>query len=140
MATLDDANRPVLQRAHTDMVRARHRLVIPMVVGTLAFFFLQQVLTNFTSVLDGLVFDGMTWAYVYAFAQFFFVVILTTIYRRRMQQLEAQFPSAAVAGAAAAAHYDDWTTMETHQTAAEGDGDEQFEHVQGTRLDEEDGR
>ena len=137
MPTLDDANRATTNR-YADMVQARHKLVIPMAIATLAFFFLQQVLTNFTSVLDGLAFSGMTWAYIYAFAQFFFVVILTTIYRRRMQQLEEQFP---IAGAAAAGtHYDDWTTMETHESAAEGDGDEQYQHVQGSRLDEEDPR
>ncbi len=75
-------------RYYAEMVAARRKIVVPLVVLTLVFFFLQQVLTNFTPVLDGMAFDGMSWAYVYSFAQFFFVVILTTIYRSRMQKVE----------------------------------------------------
>ncbi|MEP7159571.1 MAG: DUF485 domain-containing protein [Dermatophilaceae bacterium] len=77
-------------RYYAEMVAARRKIVVPLVVLTLVFFFLQQVLTNFTPVLDGMAFDGMSWAYVYAFAQFFFVVILTTSYRTRMQKVEEE--------------------------------------------------
>ena len=38
-------------------------------VGIILFvFFLQQVLTNFTSVLDGFAFEGMSWGYIYAYS------------------------------------------------------------------------
>ena len=138
MVTLDDRSSSGAEKYYAEMVRARHGLVFPLAGLTLAFFFLQQVLTNFTSALDGLAFSGMTWAYVYAFAQFFFVVIVTTYYRRRMQQVERDL--AGLLPAQGAAHYDDWTTLETHDSAAEGGQDEQFQHVQGARLDEEDAR
>lgn len=81
---------PHHDRYYRGMVEARRKLVTPLVVGTLVFFFLQQVLTNFTSVLDGIAFHGMSWAYIYAFAQFFFVVILTSIYRSRMRRVEQE--------------------------------------------------
>jgi len=77
-------------RYYAGMVQARRKLIVPLVASTLVFFFLQQILTNFTSALDGLAFSGMTWAYIYAFAQFFFVVILTTLYRSKMAQIEAE--------------------------------------------------
>lgn len=78
------------QRYYHGMVQARRKIIVPLVLLTLVFFFTQQVLTNFTSLLDGMAFSGMSWAYIYAFAQFFFVVILTTIYRSRMQRAETE--------------------------------------------------
>lgn len=81
---------PQHDRYYRGMVDARKKLVTPLVISTLLFFFLQQVLTNFTSLLDGIAFKGMSWAYIYAFAQFFFVVIMTSIYRSRMRKVEQE--------------------------------------------------
>ncbi|MCA0435820.1 MAG: DUF485 domain-containing protein [Actinobacteria bacterium] len=77
-------------RYYRGMVDARRKLVWPLVISTVVFFFLQQVLTNFTSALDGIPFTGMSAAYLYAFAQFFFAVILTSIYRSRMRRFERE--------------------------------------------------
>ncbi len=84
-------SRAASQRYYQGMVQARRKIIVPLVLLTLVFFFTQQVLTNFTSVLDGMAFSGMSVAYLYAFAQFFFVVILTTIYRSRMQRIESEY-------------------------------------------------
>lgn len=71
--------------------KERARIVPPLVIFVLVFFFLQQILTNFTPILDGEIFPGLTWAYLYAFAQFFVVVILTTFYRSRMTGIEKRY-------------------------------------------------
>ncbi len=83
-------SRAASQRYYQGMVQARRQIIVPLVLLTLVFFFTQQVLTNFTTALDGMAFSGMSWAYIYAFAQFFFVIILTTIYRSRMQRVETE--------------------------------------------------
>lgn len=41
--------------------------------------------------MDGAVFAGMSWAYLYAFALFFLVIAVTTYYRRQMAVIEAKY-------------------------------------------------
>ena len=70
--------------------RRRSALVRNLTVTILVAFFAQQVLTNFTDVLDGFVLDGLSWAYVYAFALFALVVALTAVYTRSMDRVERE--------------------------------------------------
>lgn len=108
---------PADQEYFQTMVRARRRLVRPLVVIILVLFFAQQILTNFTSLLDGYAFPGMTWAYLYSFALFFVVVILTTIYRRGMDAVESQKRPSEVEPVAA--QYDDPKEWESHERVLE---------------------
>jgi uncharacterized membrane protein (DUF485 family) len=93
-----------------EMSAARTRIVTPLVLFTLVFYFVLPLLTNFTSVLDGIAFDGFSWAYMYAFAQFVMVIVLTTYYRRAMDSVERRVRPPGVDETAA--HYDDWQTWE----------------------------
>lgn len=72
------------------LTRRRSALVRRLSVIVLVAFFAQQVLTNFTDVLDGFVLDGLSWAYLYAFALFALVVALTTVYTRSMDRVERE--------------------------------------------------
>lgn len=85
-----------LQQLYDGMKEARRSMIRPMVIFVLVFYFLLPVLTNFTSVLDGVAFTGVTWAYLYAFSQFAVVIVLTTIYRRRMDAAERKLRPAEV--------------------------------------------
>lgn len=101
------------------MVAVRRRIVRPLVIITLVAFFTQQVLTNFTGVLDGFAVDGLSWAYLYAFALFFLVVVLTTIYRRAMDKVEDDLRPAHLDETAA--HYEDWAEWEKHEAQLEAE-------------------
>ncbi len=100
-------------RYFSEMVKVRNALVVPLTIVTIVSFFLLLTLTNFTSVLDGIAFSGITWAYLYSFALFFEVVILTTIYQRRMDAAEDRLRPAHLDETAA--HYDDPDTWEHHE-------------------------
>lgn len=50
--------------------RERTRLTLGMSAAVLAFFLPLPILGGFTSLLDGVLFQGVTVAWVYAFAQF----------------------------------------------------------------------
>lgn len=104
-------------RFYRDMVRLRNSTILPLTALTLVVFFLLLILTNFTSVLDGEAFSGVTWAYVYAFAIFVFVVVVTTLYRRKMDAAEARLRPAGLDETAA--HYDDYSTWEHHEEEIE---------------------
>lgn len=110
---------------YRSMAKARSSIVVPLTIATLIFFFLLLFLSNFTSVLDGIAFSGISWAYLYAFAQFFFVVILTTIYRRRMDAVETELRPPDLEETAA--HYDDPDTWERHEDEIE----DTAHHIEG---------
>lgn len=106
-----------MQEYYDGMVEVRRKIVAPLVGITLFLFFLQQVLTNFTSALDGLAFEGMTWAYLYGFALFFVVVVLTTIYRSKMTRAERRLRPPE--WEETAARYEDPQQWEEHEAELE---------------------
>ena len=69
----------------------RKKLVTPLVIIVVVAFWFQQIVTNFTSWMDGAVVSGLSWAYLYAFALFFLVIAVTTYYRRQMAAIEAKY-------------------------------------------------
>lgn len=68
----------------------RSALVRRLSLVTLVAFFTQQVLTNFTGALDHFIVDGLSWAYLYAFALFGLIVVLTAVYTRSMDKVERE--------------------------------------------------
>lgn len=107
-----------LQTYYDEMSAARKRIVGPLVIFTLFAFFLQQFLTNFTSVMDGLVFAGLTWAYLYGFALFFLVVALTMYYTRAISKVEAAHRPDFL-DANAVEQYQEWREWESQQAELE---------------------
>ncbi|GGG48576.1 hypothetical protein GCM10011374_08710 [Kocuria dechangensis] len=123
------ANADASREYYEGMTAVRRRIVRPLVIITLVAFFLQQVLTNFTSVLDGFAADGLSWAYLYAFALFFLVVVLTTVYKRAMDKVEDELRPAHLDETAA--HYEDWTEWEKHEAQLEAElADEEKSHAE----------
>jgi uncharacterized membrane protein (DUF485 family) len=66
-----------------ELVRQKRAFLVPTVVFSLLFFIALPVLSIFTNVLDGKVMGAITWAYLYAFAQFFLAWIVTFVYWRK---------------------------------------------------------
>lgn len=102
---------------YTAMVAERRKIVLPLTILVCVFYFPLPILTNFTSALDGEVFKGVTWAYIYAFLQFFMVIIVTTYYRRRMDSVEDRLRPTGLDETAA--HYDDPEAWEHHEEELE---------------------
>ena len=69
--------------AFEELVRRKRAFLVPTVVFVLLFFIMLPVLSIFTDVLDGKVIGAISWAYLYAFAQFFLAWIVTFLYWRR---------------------------------------------------------
>jgi uncharacterized membrane protein (DUF485 family) len=107
------------RRYYEQMSRTRARVVRPLVVFVLVFYFTLPILTNFTSALDGLAYEGFSWAYLYGFAQFVMVIVVTTYYRRVMDEVEHR--SRPAEADESAAHYDDWQVWEQHEAEVEAE-------------------
>lgn len=71
-----------------ELVRQKRAFLVPTVIFTILFFILLPILTIFTTVLNGRVVGTITWAYLYAFAQFFLAWIVTFIYWRKADRFD----------------------------------------------------
>ena len=69
--------------AFKELMRQKRVFLIPTVVFVLLFFIMLPILSIFTDVLDGKVVGAISWAYLYAFAQFFLAWVVTFIYWRK---------------------------------------------------------
>lgn len=69
--------------AFKELVRRKRAFLVPTVVFVILFFIMLPILSIFTDVLDGKVVGAISWAYLYAFAQFFLAWVVTFIYWRK---------------------------------------------------------
>jgi uncharacterized membrane protein (DUF485 family) len=69
--------------AFQELTRKKKAFIIPATIFFLVFYFGLPVLAGFTTVLNGNAFGSVTWAYVYAFAQFAMTWILMHLYVSR---------------------------------------------------------
>ena len=133
--TTDRSGPEAIRNYYEEMSAARKRIVGPLVALTLFVFFLQQVLTNFTSLMDGFLAKGVGVAYVYALALFFYAVIVTMIYNRAMDRVE-QAHRPPILDADSVEQYEDWRNWERHQAELEHE-EELREDLEERELAEE---
>ena len=69
--------------AFKELVQKKKAFIIPATIFFFAFYFGLPILAAFTTVLDGYAIGSITWAYVYAFAQFAMTWILMHLYVSR---------------------------------------------------------
>ena len=69
--------------AFKELVSRKRAFLVPTVIFVLLFFIMLPILSIFTDVLDGKVIGAISWAYLYAFAQFFLAWIVTFLYWRK---------------------------------------------------------
>lgn len=79
-----------LQAYYDGMKAGRKKLILPLVLFILFVYFLQQVLTNFTSAMDGFLTSNLTIAFAYTIALFPVIIIVTMIYSSRMNKIERE--------------------------------------------------
>lgn len=70
------------------LMRAKRRFLIPLVMFFLTFYFTLPVLTSYTHVLDRFAFGEMTWAWLFALAQFPMTWAVCAIYIRRARKFD----------------------------------------------------
>ena len=73
-----------------EQARARRALAFRLAALVCLVFFPLPILGNFTSVLDGVVFGGVSWAWIYAVAQFAVAIIVGRFYSRRADAADAR--------------------------------------------------
>jgi uncharacterized membrane protein (DUF485 family) len=69
--------------AFRELVRRKRAFLVPTVIFVVLFFAMLPILAIFTDVLDGQVVGAISWAYLYAFAQFVLAWIISFVYWRK---------------------------------------------------------
>ena len=75
-------------RSFRELMSRKRAFLVPTVVFVLLFFIMLPVLSIFTTVLNGKVIGAISWAYLYAFAQFFLAWIITFLYWRKANRFD----------------------------------------------------
>ena len=69
--------------AFKELIKKKKAFILPATIFFLVFYFGLPVLAGFTTVLNGEAVGSVTWAYLYAFAQFAMTWILMHLYVSR---------------------------------------------------------
>ncbi|MGI8649975.1 MAG: DUF485 domain-containing protein [Rubrobacter sp.] len=69
--------------AFKELISSKKAFIIPATIFFTVFYFGLPVLAGFTTLLNGSVIGGITWAYVYAFAQFIMTWTILHMYVSR---------------------------------------------------------
>jgi uncharacterized membrane protein (DUF485 family) len=81
-----------MRRSYSDIVksqrfktlmRSKKRFILPLTLFFLAFYFTLPILTSYTKVLNEPAFGPVSWAWVFAFAQFIMTWVLCMLYSRK---------------------------------------------------------
>lgn len=71
-----------------ELIGSKKRFIIPMTLFFLLFYFTLPILTSYTKVLNHLAIGPISWAWVYAFAQFVMTWVLCIIYSRKSREFD----------------------------------------------------
>ncbi|MNK06040.1 hypothetical protein D3C87_239310 [compost metagenome] len=83
-----DYNRISTSPAFKRLMHKKKRFLFPMTLFFLVFYFLLPVLTSYSKVLNEPAIGPISWAWVFAFAQFIMTWTLCIIYSRKSVQFD----------------------------------------------------
>ena len=71
-----------------ELLKHKRKFLVPMTVFFLVFYFLLPVLTSFTTVLNAPAIGPISWAWLFAFAQFIMTWVLCMLYSSRAARFD----------------------------------------------------
>nr|MBC9203375.1 DUF485 domain-containing protein [Paenibacillus sp. PL91] len=66
----------------------KKRFIVPITVFFLAFYFTLPILTSYFKVLNNAAIGSISWAWVFAFAQFIMTWVLCSLYSRKSVEFD----------------------------------------------------
>jgi len=70
------------------LVSSKRKLLVPLTVFFLVFYFALPFLTSFTKVLNNYAIGDISWAWIFAFAQFIMTWTLCTVYVKKANKFD----------------------------------------------------
>lgn len=78
-----DYEKIVSSPEYKEMLRRKKRFIVPMTIFFLAFYFMLPIMTSYSTVLNTPVYGDITWAWVFATAQFVVTWVLCVMYVKK---------------------------------------------------------
>jgi uncharacterized membrane protein (DUF485 family) len=70
------------------LMQAKRKFILPLSLFFLAFYFTLPILTSYSTVLNNPALGSISWAWIFAFAQFIMTWTLCSLYSRRAAQFD----------------------------------------------------
>lgn len=70
------------------LISHKKRFIVPMTVFFMLFYFALPILTSYTDILNHPAVGPITWAWIFAFAQFIMTWVLCILYTRKASQFD----------------------------------------------------
>ncbi|MFC0213502.1 DUF485 domain-containing protein [Paenibacillus chartarius] len=72
-----------------ELMSRKKRFILPMSIFFLVFYFILPILTSYSKVLNENAIGPISWAWVFAFAQFIMTWVLCSLYSRKSVEFDA---------------------------------------------------
>ncbi|MCZ0755447.1 DUF485 domain-containing protein [Anoxybacillus sp. J5B_2022] len=86
--TTIDYSQVVQSASFQQLMREKRGFILPFSVFFLAFYFTLPILTSYSTVLNTPAFGSISWAWVFAFAQFIMTWTLCMLYSKRAARFD----------------------------------------------------
>ncbi|MDQ0216623.1 uncharacterized membrane protein (DUF485 family) [Oikeobacillus pervagus] len=70
------------------LVKRKRNFLVPFSIFFLVFYFTLPILTSYTTILNKAAVGGISWAWVFAFAQFIMTWVLCTVYVKKANKFD----------------------------------------------------
>ncbi|WP_040227300.1 DUF485 domain-containing protein [Bhargavaea cecembensis] len=72
------------------LIARKKKFIVPLTVFFLAFYFMLPILTSYTDVLERPAVGDISWAWIYATAQFVMTWVLCIVYVKKFQKFDRE--------------------------------------------------
>lgn len=83
-----DYSKVVQSASFQQLMREKRGFILPFSLFFLAFYFTLPILTSYSTVLNTPAFGSISWAWVFAFAQFIMTWVLCMLYSKRAARFD----------------------------------------------------
>ncbi len=87
-ASSTDYSRIVQSRSFQELLRQKRAFILPMTIFFLVFYFALPVITAYSDVLNKEAIGSISWAWVFAFAQFIMTWTLCILYTKKASKFD----------------------------------------------------
>lgn len=73
-----------------ELIKKKKKFIVPLTIFFMVFYFMLPILTSYTNVLERPAIGDISWAWIYAGAQFIMTWLLCTVYVRRFLKFDKE--------------------------------------------------
>ncbi|WP_379967797.1 DUF485 domain-containing protein [Ectobacillus sp. sgz5001026] len=84
----NDYTRVAASREFKQLLQVKKKFIVPITLFFLSFYFLLPILTSYSKILNTSAVGAITWAWIFAFAQFIMTWALCIVYSKKARTFD----------------------------------------------------